>query len=375
MKKLLTIATLSVMLCACSSDDGTLKFESGQDQKTVISIRTPEEAIAVAGQFAALNSKSNSRSESKTVDASSLKILGSTSSSRSQADTLIYAVDFADNEGFILISANKSTEPILAFIDEGNYDESASVENEGYKYFEEAAKDYVAGAPSRLPLNPGPEDYRLIEYVDSITVYNSSGSRVQVKWDQYWPQNMFCPNKIAGCGPLAITMVMTYIKPATSLSLTFPERPYDHLDIDWAEIVKHNKSLGIKNPTDIEIASHYNNCGASDDVHVKLGALIREIGYRGNCFYEDNGTGMWTSDAKMMLDQMIPGQDGEYAQPSQFYDKLSSKGVGFVYGSAGTSAHFWVADGVANITHVITRYYNYNPKTKECDYSEGETRV
>ena len=186
---------------------------------------------------------------------------------------------------------------------------------------------------------------------------------------------MFCPNKIAGCGPLAITMVMTYIKPATSLSLTFPERPYDHLDIDWAEIVKHNKSLGIKNPTDIEIASHYNNCGASDDVHVKLGALIREIGYRGNCFYEDNGTGMWTSDAKMMLDQMIPGQDGEYAQPSQFYDKLSSKGVGFVYGSAGTSAHFWVADGVANITHVITRYYNYNPKTKECDYSEGETRV
>ncbi|MBP3227945.1 MAG: Spi family protease inhibitor [Bacteroidaceae bacterium] len=37
-------------------------------------------------------------------------------------DTLFYIVNFADDEGFALIAADKRTEPVYALVDQGNYD-------------------------------------------------------------------------------------------------------------------------------------------------------------------------------------------------------------------------------------------------------------
>ena len=70
-------------------------------------------------------------------------------SSRSGTDTLIYAINFTDNQGYVLVSANKETAPILAVIDKGNYQKDTD-ENESYENFLNNAKNYVSSFRDHL---------------------------------------------------------------------------------------------------------------------------------------------------------------------------------------------------------------------------------
>lgn len=56
-------------------------------------------------------------------------------------DTLMYVVNFSDNNGFALVAADKRTDPIFAIIDEGNYDfeELDEEENESFLSFVDGA--------------------------------------------------------------------------------------------------------------------------------------------------------------------------------------------------------------------------------------------
>lgn len=52
-------------------------------------------------------------------------------------DTLLYFVNFADNQGFAVVAADKRTSPILALIDKGNYKAGnlAQEDNPGFLSF------------------------------------------------------------------------------------------------------------------------------------------------------------------------------------------------------------------------------------------------
>ena len=56
-------------------------------------------------------------------------------------DTLLYFVNFADNQGFAVVAADKRTSPILALIDKGNYKakDLAQEDNPGFLSFIEQA--------------------------------------------------------------------------------------------------------------------------------------------------------------------------------------------------------------------------------------------
>lgn len=58
-------------------------------------------------------------------------------SSSVELDTLMYVVNFTNNNGFVLVAADKRTEPIFAFIDEGNLDfeKLEDVDNEMFLSF------------------------------------------------------------------------------------------------------------------------------------------------------------------------------------------------------------------------------------------------
>ena len=369
MKKTLIAVASTMMLWACSSEEPAMKIDASQESKTISCIRTSEEAIAIAENLAAATAN-ESRSASKAVDASSLKVIG-TNTSRSNADTLIYAIDYADNAGFVLISAKKSTEPILAVIDNGSYDETDPLDNTGYQLFMESAKNYVTNAPTKVEIEPGREDFRLVQYVDTTYTLYANKARVSVEWHQAWPENMFCPNKIAGCGPVAIAQILSHFKPNIDINLTFNERPYDHLTIDWNEINKHVTSIRIIEPTELEKDSHILSCNASSDNHTKLAALIREIGELGDCSYGQNNTGINEYNAIRVLESFLSNKTGELVSASQFYSKLQSNGVGLVFGlDADEGGHIWVADGTAYCIKHINTYYNYCPTTKEYDYKD-----
>lgn len=76
-------------------------------------IRTPDEALDIAtkavGMFAP-STESRAANTSKKIDYNQGAIVcGRSKHSRSTKDTLMYAVNYCDNQGFVLVSAVRST--------------------------------------------------------------------------------------------------------------------------------------------------------------------------------------------------------------------------------------------------------------------------
>ncbi|MDE6266448.1 MAG: Spi family protease inhibitor, partial [Muribaculaceae bacterium] len=111
---------LAALFTGCSSDEPKLDF-CDNELSNVMSKRTIDDAISIADQYAS-NVGSSSRSTALKVDKSNISAIVSTTS-RALSDTLMYVVNYEDNNGYLIISASKATEPILAIIDSGNYQE------------------------------------------------------------------------------------------------------------------------------------------------------------------------------------------------------------------------------------------------------------
>ena len=143
------LLNLFLILCllfvseACSTfEEADEVFDSNVINKS--SKRSLSEVLSIASQYSSYKS-SSSRSQNLIIDEKSIIPIVS-STTRSLTDTLIYSVDFKDNKGFILISANKGKEPILAIVDNGKYLDSPQ-EIQGFEYFLENAKNYVSSQP------------------------------------------------------------------------------------------------------------------------------------------------------------------------------------------------------------------------------------
>ena len=68
-------------------------------------------------------------------------------------DTLLYFVNFADNQGFAVVAADKRTSPILALIDKGNYKagDLAQEDNPGFLSFLDRAVNQEIEHTTRAP--------------------------------------------------------------------------------------------------------------------------------------------------------------------------------------------------------------------------------
>lgn len=363
---LLVVAFIG-LLSSCSSEEPALNLPTSNK---ISLTRTPEEALTLAAQCSEISNNGVSRSTAKTIDAESIKIIGA-KNSRSNTDTLIYAIDFTDNQGFVLISGNKLTEPVIGIVDEGNYEESSTCGNENFDNFMDAALSYVSDAPNSIS-STEPVDRLMIIKTDTLKTVSSTGARVKVQWNQYWPENMFAPNKVAGCGPIAIAQIFSYFKPTFDVDLTFAEKTFDHLTVNWDEVNKHTLSTNYKNIPNSLIDSHYQNCDADEESHVALAALVREIGERANCIYGQSSTAIFFSDAREILSEFLYNHQIQTCTGENLYDLLLNKGIAYIHGYNPKSGHAWVGDGVARIVYNIDIYHNFNPRTREYDWKEEE---
>lgn len=367
-KGFIALSLLAVSLCGCSSDEPGLKINEPDNAANVYK-RSVQDAIEIASQYSAQASKL-SRSASLKVDKSNVSAIVSTTS-RSLSDTLMYAVNFEDNNGYMIISANKATEPILAIIDNGNYQEDEKVEIDGFNYFMDNAANYVYST-SIGGINPqsndnGPVDFIKTDYteeIESIPVYTK---RINVNYGLNWPENKYCPNKNAGCGPVAIAQALTYFQPEMSFDITFDECFCNHLTINWDEMLKHTNSTD----SIYSFKRHYFTCRADSIQHDNLAILIRQIGVWCNSDYQFNPVGTSTAPYKYfgIANSLLSKQEIIYTVEDNFYDHLKDEGIALIVGGVAysSSGHAWVMDGVASVGCRIREFKNYNPKTGEYD--------
>lgn len=350
----------------CSSESPAMK-ENDVDKCSFRSFRVVQDALSIAKQYAELNSPLSRESELIVNDQSVKTITGMTT--RSMVDTLIYAVDFNDDKGYLLISASKTTEPILGIIENGSYKENPEENSEAFNLFVEKAKAFVD--KSRIPSgetfsdNDTFEDFIMYFYVDTIKSMNCSGPRVIANWGQDWPENIYCPNKTAGCGPVAIGQALSYFKPELSIDLTFEGKPCDKMNVNWSDLSGHVKSLLTKNPPQDEKDKHVKRCLADLDTHHQLGMLIRQIGSWCECKYGVDGTSTLSSAYFGVGNKLLAEYHPTYIKGNECYEKLKNGGIALMQGVSGEGGHAWIADGVGELHYDIWTYYYYNPKTKE----------
>ena len=348
MVRKILIMLLPIFMIGCSSEE-PLNPENLVAQKSS-SIRSTDEAVELAkNAYSAFHS--DSRSGIPEIE--SVSIIYGNKGRSDENDTLIYAINYKDDTGFALVAAPESAFPVLAITESGTYGSSLNTENSNFQFFLERIKDYVG--MSTYGINPGDIS---IGGENPLKRKEVRGPRVKVTWNQQWPENIFCPNRVAGCFPVALAQVMSYLEYPTTMSFHYPEADVSVQSINWEELKKHKKSLTVFVPTQEEIDEHASSmwCGAEDEIHNVLARIIREIGHRSNSTYYSQ---LGVTDTKVInilstITDFIPASRvSTYSGDDDIFDLMwnNQNVVAVITGhTALNEGHAWVLDGAMKMT-------------------------
>lgn len=202
----------------------------------------------------------------------------------SESDTLLYIIDFEDEQGFAVVSANPNTEGLLAITDQGNYSETEAEDIKGFQQIMNYACQYVEQANAVLvPVTP-------IPFTDTLVVSEVLPRLGTQRWGQTAPEGYLCRNGVAGCVNIAIVEVMSKYEHPQTIELTYPERDVDVISLDWIDIKRHVVS-GRDCDTIVNMLYEQYRCHATDSAHRNLARLCRQIGNDTHSIYLHENTG------------------------------------------------------------------------------------
>ena len=362
MKKSFPFLIFVLAMVSCAQDAQILVTDESEPK---IGIRTPREAIDIATKILTEGSI-GTRSEALTVQ--EVTVISGVSS-RSNSDTLIYAVNFSDEKGYALISASYASKPVIGFVEEGSYVEEKALKNPSYNFFLGAAKEYVAGTMA-------PNAVGVIDSVyfnlDLLTPETKSIKPLNlVEWGNRYPEGMFCPNKVAGCVQVNMMQIMSWIKSPDGLALTYPGRDKDYQDINWSTLNRHKKSF--ESWEEYKITEHNLFCKASEETHTTLARVARELGYR-NSYIRYDGDVTWANTASgyEILRKLAPehnySEQISYKSGGVVYNTLENPDRAILWMSGyatGVGGHVWLCEGAQVDIYKVPYFEGTTPASKE----------
>lgn len=286
-----------------------------------------------------------------------------------------HVINFENEQGFALVSADKRTTPVYAYSETGNIDLEDAIQNSGVGEFMECAELYFQDEIERFgggPLIPFDPDSSLIDLmlqvpviVDGIecvqrhiVVYDNKDSLLTTKWHAGYPFNGFCPTYVSngvtlqylsGCGPIAMGQIMAYHQ--------YPDN-YSGYTFDWPAILSDT------------ITTHNDTCKAR---------LINVISNASNAVYTNGCTAvtlpnvhnafqlMGFSTSSIVNNTLNIKQDVKHditaSRPLLFAGEKESTG----------DKHIWVVDGYRSTTYKTIYYYAYYPYPEYKTVTDSET--
>jgi hypothetical protein len=385
------LITLILSFLACSKEKelqvtSDQSHDLSQDRFTI----TKAEALALVGK---------SQRTARTTETILKEVEGLKTFADRQGKAIFYVITYKNNQGFLVLSADKRMKPVLAFSDTGTFD--LQTDNPGIQLWKDLIAETAAGvrqnteahidiinewrlfeagigAGFRTNYIPEwtPEEY--CEYLNSqplppnVTVEHLTFNLAH--WTQIDGYNANCPNGIGvpnckdafpcnkalvGCGPLAIGEVLRY----------------------------HHRSVNIEatNYTEAMFNGmpqvHSGNCSPTDNTgNGNLSHLLRDIGKATNATYNTlvpafgipmsgSGCGTWMEPGK--VDDFFAARgftsfDLDFFNSSNqttIRSELLAHRPVIVYGSNCSvclaNMHIWVIDGVQDL-HAILQDPNGN---------------
>ncbi len=353
MRKIISYFALCLFFISCTEKVADI-VPAYTTFNTVNDFRTYDEALSLAKGCSPISSDTRSgKSNTYRINTDSSYVIcpSTTRSAQGDAfnhDTLMYVFNFSDNEGFVIISANKATPGLIALSEDGNYNPNAAKSNPGLEFYMDLAEDYIRS--SRTIVRP--------PYIsNSDTIVEAVLPLLDTKWGQSDIFGTYCPNNICGCVPLALLELLSYYQYPTSIQLTYLGSNAPTISLNWEEMNMHKKKH-LPNPI--------NGCNNPNNAHQHLGQLAREIGHRANATYDDDETGV------LPIDIIPTGVNMGYLSNGYIsYHSDSAKDaldnhhpLLFLGYNSRHEGHAWIVDGY--LRHIITRtIYNIDSRTTE----------
>lgn len=332
---------------------------------TVSRFRSVDRARDIAQQ--AIGALDNRGRNARSLKDGGVTVVRTRASRSGDSDTIMYALDMDDDQGFVLIAGPSNISPLLAVVESGSYADPENLENESYQYVINQTKNFIIDGleGTRIPITPQPMPYW---EVDSNN-YRLEPS-VKVNWDQEWPANAFVTqNKSAGCVPVASAMIMSVFEIPKNISYTFAGRDISAETLDWNSIKKHKISAHMIELINNLLFGHLEQCDLSYEGHKTIGRIIRQVGEICNADYNSPSdkypfgrTGVSKANRYNALTQYLTGvgtKDG--ATTWRLYLDLHYYKTALVTALDANnpdSGHSWVADGVWRVG--MKKYY-YEP--------------
>ena len=341
---------LTFLFASCS--ESTISVEPTAEYPKKGDNRSLEEIIQIAQNapvtFEGKDKTRNGSIAKKEIEHSSITCITNQRVTRTsgEIDTLLYVMNYADNEGYVIVSSKQGTPGVIAYIDEGAYDMAEiQDENSDIGYATKLASNYIAN--QRVIYDPIPSS-------DTLTFF--VGPLLETAWGQHDPEGIYCPNGIAGCANTAMAQIMTYYEYPETLQLTYEGADKNFQVLDWDEIKKHKIRHTIPG------LSGRNFCIADTETHNAIGRLCRQLGELNLSDYWDlngnpNPDGTSTLEPQMCGTARSLGYTEEgwkaYNETS-LLEPLSNRHPVVISGERGDGGHMWVVDGYLMMT--ITEY-------------------
>ena len=369
MRKILFLP-LILLAAACGQED-ILNYEGVQEPQAVELSAAAQRAMDVA-----IEQAQSLRGDLHIARSSDVSVFPASSVwSRSQnafGDTSIYVVEFPDNQGFAVVNPYLSSDPVLILTDQGTFAETVDAGVPGFDLamsngFNMTDSSYIKGEIIIPPYKPAP----IYKNVIDTTYYKDFGPKLNhLKWGQTQSAAAFCPNKIVGCGPLAIALACAYFKTPEQITYTFPNRDIGSETINWQNI---RNITYLVNSTDPNILPPDEKT---------LARVCAQIGKNGDAEYDTDGTGMSSSDIKKAVNSVIKNRtvDGFHDYSILKLEGPVGKGLAILVGTESIltngewviqeSGHAWVADGYYDL---CTTTYRYEADPRGITDQDGNT--
>ncbi len=265
--------------------------------------------------------------------------------------------------GFVIVSADLRTTPILAYSNEGEFD-SNNMAPSTKSWIEE---NYMPQFEIIEEMQITPDD-AIVEQWNKISRNDFSSDKstksvdllVETRWNQDYPYNMFCPehpegpgdHTYAGCVATTMSQVMKY--------WNYPETGRGEYEYFWGDY--YTVDFGATNYAWDEMT-----VSANSSSREAIAELMYHCGVSVNMDYSYDGSGTQTEYAVFSLKQYFKYRTGIYAQDRDttlddvwkltLKEELDKAHPIMYSGNAidGTGGHAWVCDGYQD-----TSYFHFN---------------
>ena len=364
--ELLSAFAVAIMMAACSNQES---FDSNLNQpvQQTSNIRSYEEAMQIAQTSIEMvdgQAKTRSTTQRK-IDLNKTKVYEFNATTRSggyKIDTLMYVFNFANNEGFAVVSASRQTDGLIAVVESGNYDPTVPTGNPGFDTFMRMAEACIVCEENATVVNEENKartrgEGQMYQPLYDTIYYKKIDPRITVKWGQGYQMGQYCPNHLCGCSITAAAQIMSYFKYPSSITLTYTGRDVNSTNLDWTDMCGH-----------IYSDDSYN----VDEADKQMGRLARQLGELAESDYHSEPNNNYTYTINQNIRSAIQYlgytvgtiTDYDYMITDYAYDfdagytlanRLSEGKLIFMVGSnSGNNNHAWVIDGCY---YVKCKYY------------------